>query len=130
MYRRLVARMLEDAARLEDHRATRFEDIISHPVRLVRKIYRLAGLDVHKLRKICLQLKPTVDRQGRHGLAGGYDRQVVWYDLDDVPSHFRPDVNENQIRELAPGDRETFLRIARVRMERLGYLYSLSLIVR
>jgi hypothetical protein len=116
MYRRLVARMLEDAARLEDHRATRFEDIISHPVRLVRKI--------------CLQLKPAVDRQGRQRLAGGNDRQVVWYDLDDLASHFRPDVNENQIRELAPGDRETFLRIAPVRMERLGYLYSLSPIVR
>lgn len=122
MYRRLVSRMLEDAARLEDYHVVRFEDIISHPVRLLRKIYQLAGLDVDKLRKVRLQLKPTVDRQGRHGLAGGYDRRVVWYDLDDLPSRFRPDVNENQIRQLTPGDREAFLRIAQVSMERLGYL--------
>lgn len=122
MYKRLVTRMLEDAAGLEYYHIVRFEDMISHPVRFLRRIYRLAGLDVHQLRKVRLQLKPTVDRRGRHGLAGGYDRQVVWYDLGDLQTHFHPDVNENQIRQLAPGDREAFLRIAQVAMERLGYL--------
>jgi hypothetical protein len=121
MYSQLVTRMVEDAARWEDYHVIRFEDMISHPVSLLHKIYRLAGLDVEKVQKVRLQLKATVDRQGRHGLAGGYDRQVVWYDLDDLASHFRPDVNENQIRQLSPQAREAFLRIAQVSMERLGY---------
>jgi hypothetical protein len=122
MYKRLVTKMLEDAARLENYHIIRFEDMISDPLRLLDKIYQLAGLSVNELQKVRLQLKPTLDRQGHHGLAGGYDRQVIWYDLDDLDSHFRPEVDDNQISQLAPGDREAFLRIAQVTMERLGYL--------
>lgn len=122
MYKRLVTRMLEDAARLEYYHIVRFEDMISDPLRLLDKIYQLAGLSVNELQKVRLQLKPTVDRRGHHGLAGGYDRQVIWYDVDDLHSHFRPEVDENQVSQLAPGDREAFLRIAQVTMEHLGYL--------
>lgn len=122
MYRLLADKMYGDSRRLKNYHIVRFEDIVRDPIGVTAKLYRLAGLDFAEVEKIRMQLKPTLAPSGEHRLERGYDRQVVWYAKEDLPSHFRTDIDSIQIARLPPRDRETFLRIAGGTMEMLGYL--------
>jgi hypothetical protein len=48
--------------------------------------------------------------------------QRVWVPLEDLPNHFRSDVNQNQIDQLGAEEKQAFLAKAQDSMRMFGYL--------
>lgn len=122
MYNLLANRMLEYSERMENYHIVHFEEILSNPVEQMKILYEKANLDFDRIEKARLQMKATLSKSGQHELQCGYDRQVIWYALENVRAHFNPDIDAIQIANLSDRDRETFLKIAGKTMEKLGYL--------
>lgn len=131
-YRDGCARILEDAERLPNYHIIRFEDLMADPSGSLRSIYDKAGLDISGLQKVRLEDKPVVLPSGERGLI--YNRSKLallatrfrqkttyWFDVEEFGSHFRPDVNRNQIKLLKPEQLEIILDKCGPTLERLGY---------
>jgi hypothetical protein len=122
MYALLAQKMVDDAQARPNYHIVRFERIVANPIAEMTEIYRLANLDIKAITKIRLQMKATLSESGRHELASGYDRQLVWYTPEQLGSYFKPDIDNIQIAQLADDDRIAFLDQAAPAMKRLGYL--------
>lgn len=122
IYKTVTAKMLEYDAKMPNYHTVRYEDMVTTPLEFTHQIYERAELDIKHLQKIRLQSKPIMDSEGKHSLNKGHDRQVFWYDLNDLKKHIRSDINENQIRQLGPDNKAKFLSIVGGIMEELGYI--------
>lgn len=123
LYREVCEKITQDATCMKNYHLVRFEEILADPLRVLRGLYRLAGLDVTMVSRVRLQAKGIMDARGVHNLPSGFsDREVVWYSLDELQRHFEPNINENQIKRLSAGECEEFLGEAGDAMERLGYI--------
>jgi len=125
-YKIVVERMLKYEKDLTNYHIFRYEDMVSNPLEFMKSIYEKAGLDINKVAKIRLESKATMDRKGNHTLNKGYDRQVFWYEPNQLQDHIKPNINENQIKQLEPVTRDQFLKIAGSAMEKLNYPTSIS----
>ncbi len=121
-YKSVVEKMFELNAQMPNYYIVRYEDMVANPLEFTHKIYKHAELDIKHLQRIRLQSKPIMDREGKHSLNKGYDRQVFWYDLNSLQKHIRSDTNENQIRQLSADNKAKFLSIGGGIMEELGYV--------
>jgi hypothetical protein len=122
IYRCVAEKMLEYEAQMPNYRIIRYEDMVTNPLKFVDMIYNYAGLDLKQLNNIRLQSKRVMDSFGKRNLLKGSDRQVFWYKLSELHQHIKPDINENQIRQLSVEDKEKFLSIAGETMMKLEYL--------
>jgi hypothetical protein len=114
--------MIDCAGRMDGYHLVRFEDILAEPLKQMKILYSKAGLDFSKIEKVRMQRKPTLAASGKHRLEIGYDREVVWYAPEQLPSHFNPDIDAIQIGHLSDRDRDTFLKIAGKTLGKLGYV--------
>jgi len=121
IYKSVAERMLKYQAEMLNYHIVRYEDMVTHPLKSIYKIYKHAGLDVKQLNKIRLQSKRVMNHCGKRNLLKGSDRQVFWYKLSDLHQHIKPDINEHQIRQLSVDDKAKFLSIAGGSMEKLEY---------
>jgi len=121
VYSAVVKKMLALAGEMPNYHVLRYEEMVSQPIEFMRKVYGLVGLDPAEVPKVRLESRPVTDRQGARVILKGSQRRVYWYGLDDLRGYIRSDINENQIRQLLPADREKFLSLARKTMEQLGY---------
>ncbi len=122
MYDLLANRIVEYSERMENYHLVRFEETLAGTIGQMKALYEMANLDFSQIEKVRLQMKASLSMAGRHELQRGYDRQVFWYALEEVPAHFNPDIDAIQIANLFDRDRESFLKIAGKTMEKLGYL--------
>jgi hypothetical protein len=124
IYHRVCQRMLHDAATRENYHIVRFEEMIADPAALIEKVYRYAALDLRVVAKFRLQAKQSMDREGRRAytFGGERDRETRWFDLPDLGSCFRKDVDQNQIARLGERDKQIFLQQAGPSLEALGYV--------
>lgn len=120
-YKSVVEEMLRLEKELPNYHLFKFEDMINDPLAFMRSVYEKSDLDISKVQKIRLESKAVMDSKGQHSLSKGYDRQVFWYEPDQVREHIKPNINENQIKVLRPAHRDTFLKIAGEAMEKLNY---------
>ena len=121
-YNTIVNKMHAYNEQMSNYHILKYEDMVTAPIDFLKQVYQIADLDVSSVEKIRLESKPIMDETGQHGLTKGHNRQVFWYDLEDVNKHIRSDINENQIKQLKPKDRDKFLSIAGSTMEKLGYI--------
>jgi hypothetical protein len=122
IYANVAEKMLDYQESLPGFHLVRFEELIADPLGQMRDVYEKARLDISEVSRVRLQVKRVMTEDGEHRLAGGGDRQVVWYEMKDLGSHFSTDVDRIQVQRLDPRTRERFLSIAGNVMERLGYL--------
>ena len=120
-YQTIVEKMLEYSESMPNYHIVKYEDMVSKPLEFMKMLYQKADLDINQVNKVRLESKATIDKKGNHVLNKGYDRQVFWYEPDNLQDHIKPNINENQIKLLAPENREIFLNIAGDSMNRLGY---------
>ena len=120
-YKEVVSKMLQYKAEMPNYHIVKYEDMVTKPHEFIQDIYQLADLDFSKVDKIRLESKATLGKDGKHTLSKGTDRQVFWYDQDKINEHIRSDINENQIKNLDPKEKEKFLGIAGEVMEKIGY---------
>ncbi len=121
-YRTVVQQMLENQRTMPNYHILRYEDMVGDTQSFVRTLYRHVDLDINEVPKFRLEARPVTTPDGKHErMKGSYDRQLFWYELENIQQHFRSDVNESQIKKLPAGDRDRFLSIAGDMMERLGY---------
>jgi len=71
-----------------------------------------------------------MDASGKRSRSRGRDRQVFWYDPSSLTQIIKSDINEHQIRQFKPDDREGFMSIAGDAMEACGYINSWNNVVR
>lgn len=94
-------RFIEDSERLDNFHLFRFEDVIAEPKECLMRMYMVAGLDPSVVRKVRLQFKPYITKEGTPSFAAsGRLPKAHWYDLDEMHRHFDVNVNENQIARL------------------------------
>ncbi len=120
-YQAIVEKMWELENEMPNYHIIKFEDMITRPLEIMEEIYQKSDLDLSSVTKIRLESKATMDSKGNHQLNKGFDRQVFWYDKADITQHIRPDVNTNQIKQMDPKIKNTFLSVAGDTMTKLGY---------
>jgi hypothetical protein len=124
-YQTVVQRMLRNSKTIPNYHIMRYEDMVRETVPFIHKLYGYLDLKVEDVRKFRLEARPVMTPDGKHErMKGSYDRELFWYEIQNIQQHFRSDVNENQIRKLSAGDKERFLSIAGESMEMLGYSTS------
>jgi hypothetical protein len=121
LYRQLAERMLADVQRLPNVFLVRFEDILQDPYAATLGLYGRLGLQPDEVTHVRVQLRGKLDGQGRHGVEGGTEWEVVWHRLDELADCLDPEINARQIRRLSAADREAFLREAGDVMDQFGY---------
>jgi hypothetical protein len=123
MYRQVCRQMIQDAQERPNYHIIRFEDLIAEPESGIREVYGCLGLDWERVQKYRLQAKKSMDKDGerRYMFGGATDREMHWFDLDELPGQFRTDVNANQIARLSPEDRQVCLDHIGEVMETFGY---------
>lgn len=121
-YHTVVSRMLMYRDTMPNYHILRYEEMVSDTAAFTKKLYQLAGLDIGEVPKFRLEARPVTTADGKHErLKGSYDRQLFWYELENIQQHVRSDVNENQIKKLPAEEKKKFLAIAGGMMEQLGY---------
>ncbi len=122
-YERACQQMIQDAQELPRYHLLRYEDIIDAPTASFHRIIELAGLDADKVPKVRMETKQVIDAGGEHVYVHGTDqKQVVWYDVDELATHLRTDANANQINRLTDEQRTTITGICRSSLEHFSYL--------
>ena len=123
MYDKVCRKMIDDANNMERYCLVRFEDMLRDPVTFIGKIFDHAGLDLGAMPKVRMRAKQSMDKDGnRTFMFGSRTGENQWVNIEDIGTHLRKDVNENQIARLTPQDREAFLSTAEYAMRHLGYL--------
>ena len=120
-YTAIVDKMLWNKGNIPNYHLITYEDMVSQPLETIKELYMKAGLDLRMVKKIRLESKAVTDSKGKHTISKGYDREVFWYDKENLHQHIVTNANDNQIKQLRPSDKLEFLKIAKVTMERLGY---------
>lgn len=121
-YNAVVDQMFLNKENLPNYHMVKYEDMVANPQQFMNKLYDIAGLDISQVKKVRLESKAVMDKEGKHKLMKGHDRQVFWYDFDKLHEHIRSDINANQIKMLDQKTRDIFLSIAGENMKKLGYL--------
>ena len=118
----LVGREILANKQKNDCLLVKFEDVLIDPLDLIEKIYSHCKLDSSACAKFRLQHKSFASKDSDESiLQGEYDRQVVWFNRNELVTYFKPDVNTNQIRRLSSEQIANIERIAGETISRLGY---------
>lgn len=118
----IAGKMLEYEREMPNFHLMRYEDMVSDPPRFLQQLYRKVGLNLAEVPKIRVESRPITTRDGHHErVQGDYDTQLFWYRPDELHQLVKPDINDNQIRQLSREDIKHFMAIAGEIMERLGY---------
>ena len=118
----VVDKMFSNREKLPNYHIVRYEDMVSNPQQFMTNLYQIAGIDFSDIKKVRLESKAVMDKEGKHKLMKGHDRQVFWYEFDKLHEHIRSDINENQIKQLDQKTKDIFLSIAGDNMKKLGYI--------
>lgn len=123
MYKRVCSQMIEDAKERPNYHIVRFEDIIADPENQIPQIYACLDLDWRSEQKYRLQAKKSMDKDGqrRYMFGGAKDREMHWFRMDELRGQFRTDVNDNQIAQLDPHDKQVCLDYIGDVMQTFGY---------
>ncbi len=123
LYRTICQKMIADAEQRENYHLIRFEEIIADPVTAVREIYSLAGLPLTEANRFRLQAKPSMSKNGERAymFGGSEDREIQWFSIEELPTCFRKNVNDNQIARLSAADKKAFMQQAADVMDYFGY---------
>ena len=106
----------------KDYLIIKFEEIIQDPLKAIENIYTHCGLDSRTCEKFRLQHKSVASKgSAKSVLHGAYDRQVAWFNRDELVRYFKPDVNANQIERLSNEHLQIIQDVAGGTIARLGY---------
>ncbi len=124
LYQNVCDQMRRDAARLPRYQIIRFEDLLADPTAVITAVYDLARLDKQAVNQFRLQSKASMDKDGvrRNTFGGQQHKALNWFQLNELNSVFRRDVNDNQIARISEGDKRLFLAQAQAAMAHFGYL--------
>ncbi len=124
MYNVICQRMILDSQHIPRYHIVRFEDMVSDPVSFMKKVYSYSGLDISKVSKVRLQAKRSMDKDGirRYTFGGSNDREIHWFDIEELNNYVRKDVNKNQAYFLSPEDKRIFNEQAEKSLKSLGYI--------
>ena len=119
-YNCLAGRMLADAARLKNYHLVKFEDILANPVSMIQKLYSLAKLDIHQLKKIRFRAKPHFMANGAHDTKYTAFRHY-WFDLENMYDILEPNINRYQINRLEANQQKRVAELTEKTRHKLGY---------
>ena len=122
LYRTTVRKMINSSKESDKYHLFLYEDMVKDPLEFMSVIYGAAELNTEPVQKIRLQSKGIMQADGKRIHIKGKDREVFWHDKTDVHNFVKSDINDNQIAQLKPKDRDKFLSVAGDVMEELGYI--------
>ena len=122
-YEKACQQMIRDAEKIPNFHLLRYEDTVTEPRETLKKIFALADLDAEQVTKVRLQTKQVMTKEGQHEyVKGTTEKQTLWYDLDEMASHFKLDANENQIARLSDKQKSVITELCRPSLNHFGYL--------
>ncbi|TCK19480.1 sulfotransferase family protein [Thiogranum longum] len=121
-YERGCQRIIADSKKIPNYHIFRFEDLLESPRDVFEQIFGYAGLDVGQIRKVRLENKKTVGKDGGHTYTYEQDQEgLIWYPIEKFMDHFKADVNRNQIERLTRRQIEDISDIAKTSLEYFTY---------
>ncbi len=115
--------MLEHSRTLPRYYIIRYEDMVANPQETLKEVYRLADLDIGLVKKVRMQAKRVIGKDGSHQVVRqGEWKQMFWYSPDELHKHFRSDANENQIKRLSEDQKGLIRHVCASSLRRFGYL--------
>ena len=122
-YEKACQQMIRDAEQRSNYHLLRYEDIIDDPQKAFKEILDLADLDSEQVSKVRLETKQVMTQDGQHEyIKGTTEKQMFWYDLDEMAGHFKLDANENQMARLSDEQKVTVTELCRPSLTHFGYL--------
>lgn len=126
-YERGCQRMIEDSQLIPNYHIIRYEDILEKPQEMLHLIYRYAGLDIAEVKKIRLQAKRVVSKDGSHeAVANKKWKEVVWHEIDSFHHFFQKDSNDNQIKRLTQEQKNIIVKWSEKSLKHFGYLSAVT----
>ncbi len=119
-YRRIVQKMLQDAETFGNYHLVRFEDILSDPFSMARRLYALADLDPSKVHKIRLKAKEHYRPNGTRHSPYTIDHHY-WLAPEEIGSFLEADINQYHIQHLPEGERVQICEQLGSLVSALGY---------
>ena len=115
--------MLEHSKSIPNYHLLRYEDLLAAPLETLKKVYRLAGVEIDRVKKVRLEDKKVMGKDGdRRTVQQGEWKKMIWYGLEEFDKHFRSDANENQIKRLTEEQKGLIRERCASSLGKLGYL--------
>ncbi len=121
-YHKIMTKMLQCEKRMPNFRLIKYETMVANPLKTLNEVCEFAELDIAKVAKIRMQGKKIMDATGKRRPVGGIRKQVYWYDKTSLQEYIKPNINENQIKNLSAETKSQFLNHAKDVMVQLDYL--------
>lgn len=123
LYEEGCKKIISDEKRIENYHILKFEDLIGDPVESLKKVYKLADLDINMLGKIRLETTKTITNNGEHEFIHNTDnKELLWYSLEEFANHYNKDVNKNQRERLTKEQEEIILENAQSTLQHFSYI--------
>jgi len=114
--------IIQDAKQYPNYHIVRYEDMIANPDPELANIYRIIDLDIELIKKIRLETKKVIGKDGSHDFRHQTsEKKVIWYDRQDYFKHFMPNANQNQINRLSQDQRDRIKEICKRSLDNFDY---------
>ena len=121
IYNKITDKFLEYQKQYSNFYLLKFEELLENPQKFIRNLYDKAGLKYDDKIFIRLKAKKFISNNGNHE-TNFTEGCKYWIDVNEFFEFVDKDINQNQIMRMSMKDKESFLRIAKHNMERLGYM--------
>ena len=122
-YEKACKQIIIDSQKIPNYHIVRYEDIMTKPYDMLKRIYQLSNLDIGLVKKIRLKTTKVITKSGKTEYVHGTRmKQAIWYEINNFDKHFRPNTNIHQIKRLSKKQKSIIIEIAKSSLENFNYL--------
>ena len=112
--------MLNDKESIPNYHIIKFEELLTSPIKSIKKLYGWAQLEFSMIRKIRLKAKPSMNEDGVH-LTPLKENKHYWFSFVELGEYLDTDVNKHQVSRLEQMEKESLIKSLREVMPKIGY---------
>jgi len=120
-YQQVAEKMKLLSDKLDNFKLVRFEEMLNDPFHLAKDLYEYLDCEPVELNKLRLKSKKVIKKDGAHEEIYGKPGSKYWFDTETIKDLIKPDVNNNQIKNLNSKQISEFNSIAKDALSYFGY---------
>lgn len=125
-YEKGCQKIINDAKNMPNYHIFRFEDFLKSPREVFDQIIECTGLDAEQIKKLRLENKRIIDKNGKHTYMYEQNREgLIWYPVEKFMEHIKSEVNEHQIKNLTLDQKQLINSLASSSLEHFSYSASI-----
>lgn len=121
-YNKACQQIINDTKEISDYYIYRYEDLVANPLESIKRMYEQGGLDFAKVKKVRLESKRIMSNNGNYNVINNQkDKDLIWYNLNDLHRHLSTDANENQMKLLKKDQKILIQETCKASLEYFDY---------